>query len=226
MHHANNMSPKQHKSTALWMLLTGSICIPSVRKLFGIVCITRGQTVQQTSSSWLQTTQNTTHWSTSHNHITDSTHLTIAMTYKKLCYHRRTWDALCQSKPCWLLYNCKNTLYNKFINQSNEVTKLEHHGWWMCSKQPRHNNHLWCQQQALDCRVFLSTTRLTCCMKFSKSGVRDKVLEESTLFLEVPKSVTGGKKPVRPKSARFIHSKWFWHSTGIWQMERHRAISW
>jgi len=69
MNYTNNMS-KQYKSTELWMVLTSFIGIPCSRKQSCIVCIAWGQTIQQTSSSWLQTTQNK--FSTIHSSILHS----------------------------------------------------------------------------------------------------------------------------------------------------------
>jgi len=87
------------------------------------------------------------------------------------------------------LANCRNLLYNKSTtNRNNGV--IEGYSWPTCSKQPR----------LVDCRIgvvnkldrrrrqrrVLLTNRLSM-VKFSKSGVWDKVPEGSTLIMEILK---------------------------------------
>ena len=113
----------------------------------------------------------------------------------------RPRDALCQSKSCRLLHNCRNKLYSKSTaNRSNGVRGLQLTD-VTCSNQPRLVDCRIGVINRIDRRRVLLTTRSTCRGEVFKSRVSDKVPEGCTLILEIHDflktqcGIGGGKHP-------------------------------
>ena len=157
--------------------------------------------------------------------IVKSGNLFIKFLNKKLWYRRRT--ARCaMSVKLWSITDVETVCTTN--PQQTELMELECYSWSTCSKQPR----------LVDCRIgvvnkldrrrrrrrVLLTARSTCRGEiFSKSGVRDKVPERSTLISEdiqisLKQCKIGGRRLHAKNPARFVQS--FWYNTGLWRTDR------
>ena len=107
----------------------------------------------------------------------------VVKTLTRICATAdRPRDALCQSKSCRLLHNCRNKLYSKSTaNRSNGVRGLQLTD-VTCSNQPRLVDCRTGVINRIDRRRVLLTTRSTCRGEVFKSEFRTKFQRDVPLF--------------------------------------------